>query len=240
MRKSVIAAALALTFSASAMAGSADVEKRINELYPNTKVTSVKDSLVKGVYEVVMGRNVAYSDESGRYLIFGHLYDMKEQKDLTATVIESLNTVEVKSLNPADAIKTVKGKGERKLYVFSDPDCPYCKRLDAEVKKLDNVTIYTYIFPLEGLHPNAKSKGESIWCAKDQSKAWADFMDNGKVPESAKCDTPIARTVALAAKLGITGTPTIIFENGTMAPGALPAEEIDRRLTAAKSKSKGS
>ena len=225
----VVAALFAATPSFADTA--ADVEKRIKENYPASKITSVRESHVKGVYEVAMGRNVAYTDVSGRYMIFGHLYDMKEQKDLTASVLEELNKIDVSGLPVADAIQIVRGNGKRKLYVFSDPDCPFCKKLESNLAQLDNVTIYTFLYPLESLHPDAKRKARAIWCAKDRSKAWDGFMANGKLPEKAACDdSAIDRNIRLGTSLGINGTPTIIFGNGRVVPGAIPAEQIEYGL----------
>ena len=162
MRKLVIAILAASTMSAALAEIPADVEKRLKDQYPATKITAVRESAVKGLYEVVMGRNVAYTDDAGRYLVFGHLYDMKEQKDLTAAVLDDLNKIDVTALPLSDAIRTVRGKGERKLFVFSDPDCPYCKRLEPELAKVGNVTIYIFLYPLEGLHPEARMKAQAI------------------------------------------------------------------------------
>lgn len=229
--KTVIAIIASLSVSVALAGTAGDVEKRLKDQYPATKITAVRESPVKGVYEVIMGRNVAYTDESGRYMIFGHLYDMKEQKDLTAGVLDALNRVDISLLPQADAISTVRGKGERKLFVFSDPDCPYCKRLEAELAKMDNVTIYTLLYPLEGLHPDARRKAEAIWCAKDRVKAWEEFMANGKLPDASGCETPIDRNLRLGNTLGVNGTPTIIFADGAIAPGMLPATEIERRLS---------
>jgi thiol:disulfide interchange protein DsbC len=208
-----------------------DVEKRLKDQYPATKIAAVRESTVKGVYEVVMGRNVAYTDESGRYMIFGHLYDMKEQKDMTAGVLDALNRVDVSMLPKADAIQTVRGKGERSLFVFSDPDCPFCKQMEAELAKVDNVTIHTLLYPLEGLHPDARRKAEAIWCAKDRAGAWEAFMASGRLPENGSCETPIDRNLRLGNALGINGTPTIVFADGSLHPGMLPAAEIERRLS---------
>lgn len=230
MRKVALAVSLAW-LSATAFADSSqDVLASLKEHYPATRFDRVQESAVKGIYEVIMGRNVAYTDDSGRYMIFGHLYDMKEQKDLTAGVLDELNKVDVSALPVADAIKTVKGSGERKLYVFSDPDCPFCKRLEPELAKIDNVTIYTFLYPLAALHPDAKRKANAIWCAKDRGKAWQEFMATGKLPEETKCDTPVERNIQLGNSLGINGTPTIILGNGTMVPGLMPANEIEKRL----------
>lgn len=229
-----IVSIIAFAAASAVFAGTGDVEKRLKEQYPATKITSVHESPVKDVYEVVMGRNVAYTDESGRYMIFGHLYDMKEQKDLTAQRLDEINKIDVSVLPLADAIKTVKGDGSRKLYVFSDPECPFCQRLEREtMPKLDNVTIYTFLYPLEGLHPDAKRKAETIWCAKDRVKAWNDFMTSAKLPEEvAKCTNPVERNIQLGESLGINGTPTIIMGDGTMVPGFVPAFELERRLAA--------
>lgn len=230
MKKSVLTI-LALTIAAPVFAAPADVEKRLKDQYPATKITAVRESQAKGIYEVIMGRNVAYTDEAGRYMIFGHLYDMKEQRDLTAGVLEALNKVDISTFSQADAIKSVRGKGERNIFVFSDPDCPYCKRLENELAKVDNVTIYTMLYPLDGLHPDARKKAEAIWCAKDRVKAWDEFMQKGTLPESRSCDNPIERNIRLGNSLGINGTPTIIFEDGAIAAGMLPAAEIERRLS---------
>jgi thiol:disulfide interchange protein DsbC len=221
---------LTVILAAPVAASPLEVEKRLKDQYPATKITAVRESPAKGIYEVIMGRNIAYTDEAGRYMIFGHLYDMKEQKDLTAGVLEALNKVDTSLLPKRDAIKKVQGKGGRTLFVFSDPDCPYCKRLEAELAKLDNVTIYTLLYPLDGLHPDARRKAEAIWCAEDRVKAWDAFMQKGTLPESRSCDNPVDHNVRLGNSLGINGTPTIIFEDGALAPGMLPAAEIERRL----------
>ncbi|WP_141056637.1 DsbC family protein [Tepidiphilus succinatimandens] len=233
MRKFVVSIA-AFAAATTVFADAGDVEKRLKEQYPATKITAVRETPVQGVYEVAMGRNVAYTDASGRYMIFGHLYDMKEQKDLTAQRLDEINKIDVSALPLSDAIKTVKGDGSRKLYVFSDPDCPFCQRLEREtMPKLDNVTIYTFLYPLEELHPDAKRKAETIWCAKDRAKAWDDFMKSGKLPDQVtQCDNPVERNIRLGGSLGINGTPTIIMGDGAMVPGFVPASELERRLAA--------
>jgi thiol:disulfide interchange protein DsbC len=236
MRKSMIVPLslfLVTLTSAAAGAGSAAeaaMELRLKELYPATRITAVRQSEVAGIFEVTMGRNVAFSDSTGRYFVFGHLFDMKEQKDLTAQRLSEINRIDFGQLPLQDAIKTVRGDGSRKLVVFSDPDCPYCKGLEGELLKLDNVTIYTFLYPLDGLHPDAKGKAERIWCASSPAKAWAEFMASGKLPDSPKCATPIERIKQLAGSLGINGTPTLILPDGSLIPGAAPAAEIERRL----------
>jgi thiol:disulfide interchange protein DsbC len=217
--------------SASPSATETEIVARLKELYPSTRITAVRHSEVAGLFEVTMGRNVAFTDSSGRYFVFGHLFDMQEQKDLTAQRLSDINRIEFAELPLQDAIKTVRGDGSRKLAVFSDPDCPYCKGLEGELAKLEHVTIYTFLYPLNGLHPEAKGKAERVWCAADPAKAWAALMTTGKVAESQKCATPIERINQLATSLGINGTPTIILQDGSLIPGAAPAAEINRRLS---------
>lgn len=227
----VVIALLAATVSSALAETARDVEKRLKKQYPATNITAVRESKVKGIYEVIMGRNVAYTDKSGRYMIFGHLFDMVEQRDLTAEVLDNLNRVDASMLPKADAIKTVRGKGERALFVFSDPDCPYCKRLEEELANVDNVTVYTFLYPLEALHPDARRKAVAIWCAKDKTKAWEEFMLKGTLPEIQECENPIDRNLRLGKALGINGTPTLIFSDGVIVPGVIPSVEINRRLS---------
>ncbi len=232
MRKVALAAMLAFASSVVVAGSSQDVLHRLKEKYPATKITEVKETSVSGIYEVVMGRNVAYTNADGRYFIFGHIYDMREQKDLTAQRLDEINKIDASALPLTDAIKTVKGDGSRKLYVFSDPDCPFCQRLEREtMPRLDNVTIYTFLYPLEGLHPQAPEKARKIWCAKERNHAYQEYMQNGRLPDNdGKCANPVERNIQLGNNLGINGTPTIIMGDGAMVPGFLPAAELERRL----------
>ena len=167
------------------------VEKNLKLLYPKTKFQSVKNTPIPGIYEVVMGRNVAYVGEDGRYFIFGHLFDMETQTDLTEDVAQENVKIDFATLPLQQAIKTVKGDGKRIVAVFSDPDCPYCKKLEQELAKINNVTIYTFLFPLGDLHPDAKDKADAIWCAKDKSAAWSSYMLSNKLlAKTPGCEAP--------------------------------------------------
>lgn len=214
------------------------VKSALEARYPATTFTDVKPTPIHGLYEVVMGRNIGYTDAVGKYMLFGHLFDMKEQKDLTADEIATINKVDVALLPIQDAIKTVRGKGERVMYVFSDPECPFCKKLEPELAKIENVTIYTFLFPLEGLHPGTSDLSKKIWCAKNPSAAWDSFMTTGVLNKDAEqskdCKAPIDRNMQKGQQLGINGTPTIIFSNGVLVPGALPAAEIEKNLSKSK------
>jgi len=222
--------ALMLPMAAQADDGAGSLEKRLKDLYPATRIERVQTSEIPTIYEVTMGKNSAYTDATGRYFVFGHLYDMKTQRDLTAERMEKQQRIDFSQLPLGDAIKTVRGKGERVLAVFSDPDCPYCKRLEAELDKLDNVTLYIFPYPLEGLHPEAVDKAVAVWCAPDRASAWADLMKTGKVPAKRDCENPIQRNIQLAQRLGINGTPTMVSADGRMLPGAAPGDRIEQWL----------
>jgi thiol:disulfide interchange protein DsbC len=211
----------------------------LQQRYPNTKFGEIKRTPMPGVWEVWMGANSAYVTDEGRYFIFGHLFDMQTQTDLTAGRQDAINArqsalrpkISFADLPLNDAIKTVRGTGERKLAVFSDPDCPYCQKLEGTLDKLTNVTIYTFLFPIESLHPEAATKSEAIWCAKDRAAAWKNYMAAGKTPvKSARCETPIEKNVALANRAGVQGTPFIFFGNGEKAAGAQELASLERYL----------
>lgn len=222
---------LALLAAASQYAladDAARMAKLLRETYPSTQIKEVTATPVQGLYEVIMGRNVAYVDESGRYFLFGRLYDMVEQKDLTGERIEYASRIDFAALPLDDAIVEVRGKGTHKIAIFSDPDCPYCKRLERDLAQIDDVTIHTFLYPIDALHPKARDKAIAIWCAKDRLAAWKAWMLEGKDPPKpdARCKHPIDRNVTLAKRLGVDGTPTLFNADGKRIPGAPPAEAL--------------
>jgi thiol:disulfide interchange protein DsbC len=235
MKQIAVALASALVaFTAFAQSAPApDVLATLKAKYPNTQWRSVMSTPVAGVYEVIMGQNVAYTDNAGRYFFFGRLFDMQTQADLTEPRMQAVNTIDTKLLPAADALKVVKGNGKRTLYIFSDPDCPYCKQLEGNLRELTDVTIYYYFYPLTGMHPDARRKSIAAWCAKNPAEAWEAMLLNGVVPPAADCPNPIDRNVALAGRLGITATPTIIAADGRRLPGAATAARIDAWLNSA-------
>lgn len=231
--KLILLIALAFPIATTTFAGEKEdaVLKTLKQKYPATQVNAVNPSSITGIYEVVMGRNIAYTDDAARFVLFGHLFDMQTQKDLTADRLAQLNKIEWASLPLANAIQTIKGNGKRQLAIFSDPDCPYCKSLEASLEKLDNVTIYTFLLPLASLHPQAESKAVAIWCSKNPSNAWRHWMVKAEEPKaSTDCKNPIKENIALGQLLGINGTPTLIAPDGSMKPGALPVEQIEAWL----------
>lgn len=241
MKKLILTASIlfATTASISHAAKTDDVKSKVLQNYPATTVSQVNETPLKNIYEVVMGKNVAYTDEEARYFIFGNLFDMKTQTDLTTTPSNKIEIGFPSKERLKDAVKTVKGNGKRKLAVFSDPDCPYCQQLEHNLQSITDVTIYTFLFPLESLHPRAKGTAISIWCAKDQSKAYHEYMLENKQPQVKNCENPIDRNVQFGGSMGIQGTPSVIFEDGSLIPGAISAPELERQLQDAYNKVNG-
>ena len=217
-----------LTSSTASVAGS--VAARLKGLYPATQFGVVNATVWPGVYEVLMGANIAYVDETGQYFLFGHLYDMKAQRDVTAEHKDTLARIDFESLPLADAIKDVRGDGSRVLAVFSDPDCPYCKRLESDLRNLTNVTLYTFLMPIASLHPTARDKAVAVWCAKDRVTAWHGTMWQDQILPRTECPHPIDRNIALGERLGIVGTPTLVAADGRVLPGAASKEQIEAWL----------
>ena len=229
-----------LTLSGSVLAGDPDpvtrIEAALKAAYPATSFRDIRPTPLPGIYEVTMGRNLAYVGGDARHFLFGHLYDMREQRDLTADRLEAARRIDFASLPLADAITTTRGDGSRLLAVFSDPDCPYCRKLEQELAKLDNVAVHTFLYPLGELHPAARKRAIAVWCAPDRAAAWQALMVNGKATTSAECAHPIDRNIALARKLGVEGTPALFDVRGRHLAGAAPVQRIEAFLAAEERK----
>ena len=214
------------------------VQRNLRLMYPKTRFGTISPTPLPGIYEVVMGRNVAFVDESGRYFIFGRMFDMEKQEDITSgaeAAQPASPAVDFASLPLQHAIKSVHGQGRRALAVFSDPDCPYCKKLEQELAKVDDVTVYTFLMPLEQLHPDSRAKADAVWCSKDRSAAWSALMLEGKVPKKTKgCQAPHQVVQPLAEMLGINGTPFLVAGDGRTMRGAAAAARISTWLDAVK------
>ncbi|HWU83090.1 MAG TPA: DsbC family protein [Methylophilaceae bacterium] len=232
----IIGLIMAALLTSSAYADEASLKKAIETVYPKLKVQSITKTPYAGLYEVFLDGQIIYTDDKFSFLIAeGKVIDPMSRRNLTGERLDELNKVDFASLPLDQAIKVVKGNGSRKLVVFSDPDCPFCKRLEQrELVNITDVTIYTFLFPLEQLHPDAANKARAIWCSADKSKAWTDWVLNSQLPKAAvNCDAPIEKIAALGRKLGVTSTPTLILQDGKRILGAYPAKEIDQALDAA-------
>jgi len=241
MIKSSAGLLLAGLFASHALADEAGLRKVIETTYPKMRVESIVKTPYSGLYEVYMNGQIIYTDDKLNFLIAeGRLVDTKTKRDITSERMEELTKIDFSTLPLEQAIKVVKGNGSRKLAVFSDPDCPFCKRLEQkELVNITDVTIYTFLLPLEQLHPDAANKSKAIWCAPDRAKAWQDWAINNQLAKNdAACDQPLAKVADLAKKIGVTSTPTIFFADGRRMLGAYPAKEIEKGMSAGPSAKK--
>ena len=217
----------------------AAVRKLLEQKFPGAQISHIAKSGYLGLYEVMLDDNLVYTDPGVAYIFVGSMYDTATKQNLTEARSRRLNRVALDKLPYELAFKRVKGDGSRKLVIFSDADCPFCHRLETEMKGLDNVTVYTFLFPIDQLHPDAARKSKQIWCAPDKAKAWDEFFASGKLPANkGDCGDPVAKTQALGNSLKINATPTLIFADGTMIPGALPLPQIEKEMASAEAEAK--
>jgi thiol:disulfide interchange protein DsbC len=234
---------LLLALSCAAYADETAVRERLQKNHPQLEqqfgnIEQVNKSPVPGLYEVVVPGRLFYTDEEGNYLINGAIWDLRTMHNITEEREKKVFAVDFKTLPFDLAIKEVKGNGKRKMMVFTDPNCGYCKRLEGELQKIDNVTIYRLMFPIfEG----SDVKARNVWCSKNKNKTktWTDMMIDGVMPPAAtdpKCTYPVAKAQEWGKRLRVNGTPALFFADGTMNPGALPAEDIEKALDEAAQK----
>jgi thiol:disulfide interchange protein DsbC len=207
------------------------VRERVSQKIPG-KVNSVR-KMPFGMFEVVIDSEIVYVDESANYLITGHLYDTRTQEDLTAKRSEDVLRVDFSSLPLGLAFKIVRGNGSRPVAIFEDPNCPYCKKLERDIRSLDNTTIYIFLYPI--LSDDSVAKSTQVWCSKDPASAWAKLMLDGQALDKAAagCKTPIDDVLALGHRLSVTGTPTLVFADGRRAPGVIPLDRVEQMMNTA-------
>lgn len=228
-----LALAAGLMFATAAQANEAAIRKALTAQFPGAQIASVTKTPYSGLFEVYLDGQLIYTDAKGQYVFLGEVVELKSRTNLTQNRLNRLQAVNWDTLPLQNALKVVKGTGERRLVVFSDVDCPYCRKFEEELAKVDNITVYTFLYPVEGLHPKAVQTSKQIWCAPDRNKAWDDYIAFGTVPKNdGKCANPVDATVELGQRLRISGTPTLIFANGVRVPGMVPAAQLERLLAA--------
>ncbi len=228
--------ALLTTLALGALAQEATIRKNIATRLPQLKaIDEVRKTDLPGIFELrANGTEIYYTDAQANYLIDGSLIDTRNRRNLTEERVEKLTAIQFDTLPTKDAFTIVRGTGERKMAVFEDPNCGYCKRFERDLQKVDNVTIYLFLYPILGADSTEKSK--AIWCAKDRVLAWQDWMlrDQAAPAAVAMCDTgALARNVEVGRKHKITGTPTLLFTNGARVPGAVDTKKIEQMLAEA-------
>lgn len=237
--RSTLAALLLSALALPALSNEAAIRKSFAERMPNVPpIDEVTATPVPGLFEVRIGHDVVYTDAQGSFLIRGEIIDLTSRRNLTEDRVNKLTTIDFASLPLKDAIVMKNGNGKRRIAVFADPNCGFCKRFERDVLQVKDVTVYTFLYPVP-IGPDSEAKSRDVWCAKDRLKAWQDLMLRGIAPPPApaNCDwAAVTRSAELARKHRISGTPALIFEDGTRIPGALNTAQIEQQLAQVKSR----
>lgn len=226
MLKQLMVLGLSFVFCSSSFASVDNVKVKLAKQYPNIQISDLQATEMSGLYSGTLDHQIVYVDENAQYLFVGSMIRLKDQRNLTKDLAMTKNIVDFKKLPFSDAIKTVKGNGQHQIAVFSDPNCPYCKTLEANLASLNNVTIYTFMYPIKA---QSVLPSKKVWCSANKDYAWKNLIQKSIQPTAtADCPTPIERNLELGKKLGLQGTPAIIFSNGYKVMGAYPATEIEK------------
>jgi thiol:disulfide interchange protein DsbC len=215
------------------------IQKGITERIPDfPKIDEVRATPIAGLFEVRVGLELFYSDPAGQYLLQdAQLVDLKTRRNLTQARVDQLSQVNFAELPLKDALVWKRGNGSRRVAVFADPNCGFCKRFERTLQEAKDVTVYTFLYPILG--PDSTEKTRDVWCAKDSTDVWLDWMLRNKVPAkvSGRCDeSAIERNRQFARQHRISGTPAVIFEDGSRVPGALDLQQLEERLKRAEGK----
>jgi thiol:disulfide interchange protein DsbC len=228
----------ALLSAPPAFADEAAIRKNIAERLPDfPKIDEVSKSPIPGIFELRVGSEIFYSDELGHHLIDGQMIDTRTRNNLTEARLNKINAIDFAALPLKDALVWKAGSGTRRMVVFADPNCGYCKKFERDLQKVKDVTVYTFLLPILG--GDSPEKSRNIWCAKDSTLAWRNWMLEGVAPARTmgECDaSAIERNTALARKHRVNGTPAIVFEDGKRVPGAMSTEQIEKQLVASRAK----
>jgi thiol:disulfide interchange protein DsbC len=225
----LLAAAAAAQQDPAAERVKAELKKKI----PEATVDVIRKVPYGGLYEVVVGSEIFYTDEKASYLLLGSIVDMKTNQNVTELRMRQLNKIDFAALPFDDAIKIVRGNGSRKVAMFADPNCGYCKRFERDLIGVNDITVYVFLYPI--LSPDSVTKTKAVWCAPDRAKAWLDYMVRDlAVPADTSCATPIEKILEFGKGKRITGTPTMFFEDGERVPGAISLADFEKKLASAK------
>ena len=226
MIKKTLAFALVSFISSLSLANVDTVKNNLIKQHPKLNIENIQTTDMKGIYSGSMDGQVVYVGEDAQHILVGSMYRLSDQKNLTKDLVLKQNSIDWKTLPLQDAVKSVRGNGKRQIAIFSDPNCPYCKQLETELNKLNDVTIYTFIYPIKN---QSIAVSKQVFCEKDSALAWSNLISKGIQPSSKKtCANPIERNLSLGKSLGLNGTPAIIFSNGFKVMGSHPAQEIEK------------
>jgi len=230
----ILIALFLFTLLSSAHAGENEIRKSLQSKFPGIgKIEHIVKTPYAGLYEVIIDDQLLYTDAQGEYLFEGSIIEAKSRRDLSEARRRVLFAIDFDKLPLELAVKKVKGNGKRKLAIFTDPNCSFCKRLEKELSRVTDVTIYRFMYPI---FPGSDEIVRNVLCSKDSNKAWEDWMLSEIAPAKAICDTQTEKVMALGQKLRVNGTPNLIFGNGIQSPGFLPLEELEKNLNETEKK----
>jgi thiol:disulfide interchange protein DsbC len=236
--RATLAVALTATLASACLAQEAAIRENLVKRLPGLpQIDEVNKTPIPGLYEVRMGTEIVYTDEHGDHIIEGTITETKTRSNLTQARIDKLTAIDFAALPLKDAIVWKQGTGARKLVVFADPNCGYCKKFETEMQQVKDVTVYTFLYPILG--GDSPEKSRNIWCAKDNGAVWRNWMINGTTPmrSMGQCDTgALQRNVALGKKYRVNGTPALVFEDGKRVPGAMGPEQVEKQLLMSRGK----
>lgn len=217
----------------------AAVKAQLQMRFPGAEISNVAKSPYFGLYEALFDDRLVYTDANVTFVMVGAIFDAATKQNLTDVRMRQLSRVSWDSLPLDLAFKRVKGDGTRRLAIFSDADCPFCKRIEGELKQLHDVTIYTFLFPIDRLHPDAARKSALIWCAPDRAKAWDEYFESGRLPDNdGACATPMRDTARLGERMRVSATPTLVFADGSVVPGAIPLAQLESEINKGEAEAK--
>jgi thiol:disulfide interchange protein DsbC len=233
MKKTLLIATLLLALPA--LAGENEIRNVIKTKFPNVRVDGVQPAPMPGLYEVRFqnqdGPQILYTDAQANFFIDGSLIEARSGRNLTEERLQKLSAIEFNSLPLELALKVQRGSGKRVLAMFTDPYCPYCRRLEQALQQIDDITIYVFMYPV--IRPDNADHSRAVWCAPDRVKAWLELAatDTPKVPAGgANCPNPVDKVLEYGRSLRVNGTPTLFFANGERAGGGMPLGQLRAKL----------
>ena len=233
LRSIIATVAMLLALPVAAQDAVEKIKAELKKSVPEASVESVRKTPYGGLYEVIVGGEIFYTDEKASFIVVGSLINLQTKENITEARLRQVNRVAFNDLPFDRAIKIVRGDGSRKIAIFEDPNCGYCKRFERDLQGVNDITVYVFLYPI--LSPDSVEKSKAIWCSKDPGKSWIDTMTKETVPTGDKsCPTPLDQNIAFGHDKRITGTPTIIFEDGDRVPGAISMPDFEKRLKEAK------
>jgi thiol:disulfide interchange protein DsbC len=223
---------LLLTLMSSVFAGEEEIRQSLQSKFPGVgKIEHIVKTPYAGLYEIIIDDQLLYTDEKGEFVFEGNVIEAKSRRDLSEERRRILFAIDFDKLPLDLAVKKVKGNGKRKVAIFTDPNCSFCRKLEKELSRVNNVTVYFFMYPI---FPGSDEIVRNVLCSKNPVKAWDDWMLSEIAPAKAICATKTDKVLALGKKLHVNGTPNLIFANGMQSPGFLPAEALERNLNETK------